>query len=98
MKTERELFEEWAKEQDLNLTIVDFSGCVNLIDKNGNQREWCYGDFDTDIAWEAWQACAQREGYKFVPVDALEILIMYGTQYANEYDIDNLNEALELTK
>ena len=26
-------------------------------------------DDDMEVAWNAWQASASREGYKFVPVD-----------------------------
>lgn len=72
MKTEREMFEAWAADQDLDITIVDFSSCVKLVDHNGKSRMFRYEEFDTDIAWKSWLASAQREGYKLVPIETLE--------------------------
>lgn len=53
---ERELFEEWHyKEYSDNL-------------------EWCeskkeYKDYIDEAMWQAWQASANRQGYKLVPVE-----------------------------
>jgi len=56
MKTERELFEEWY-ERAIGRSIV-----YKTYDKS-------YLNSKTQEAWLTWQASAQREGYKFVPVD-----------------------------
>lgn len=58
MKTERELFEEWAKERGLTRTRCEDTGV--------------YFNQKTLYAWEAWQASAQREGYKLVPFNPTE--------------------------
>ena len=57
MKTERELFEEWAYSKKWNIFRVRDMGIDRYVD-----------DF-VDGAWSGWQASASREGYKFVPVD-----------------------------
>ncbi len=43
-----------------------------------------------NTGWWAWQASTQRDGFKFVPVDDLDTLCMYGYNYGSEYDIDDL--------
>ena len=35
-------------------------------------------DDDMEVAWTAWQASAQREGYRIVPVEPSEDMIMAG--------------------
>lgn len=40
--TELDLFIDWEKNQDLNVTIVDFLGAVKLIDENGERRDFCF--------------------------------------------------------
>lgn len=56
MKTERELFEDWAKKE----TNWDLYWSENIKQ---------YMDHQTNGAWFAWVASAQREGYKLVPLD-----------------------------
>jgi hypothetical protein len=55
MKTERELFEEWASKE----TRWDLYWSENI-----NQ----YMDHQTNAAWLAWQASANRQGCKLVPI------------------------------
>lgn len=55
MKTERELFEDWAKERGLTRTRCEDTGV--------------YFNQKTLYAWEAWQASASRQGYKLVPLE-----------------------------
>ena len=57
MKTERELFEAWAYSKKWNIFRVRDMGIDRYVD-----------DF-VDGAWSGWQASANREGYKLVPVD-----------------------------
>ena len=52
MKTERELFEEWADSNSY------------YLHKN---TDGSYEKGSTAMAWEIWQASANREGYKLVP-------------------------------
>lgn len=60
---ERELFEKFAKRKKYTLIGATSDGVFHYL----NQK--------THIAWEAWQASAQREGYKLVPVDTLEVAL-----------------------
>ena len=57
MKTERELFEAWAYSKKWNIFRVRDMGIDRYVD-----------DF-VDGAWSGWQASANREGYKLVPVE-----------------------------
>lgn len=79
----REAFEDWAKDQDLDITIVDFTGSVKLIDRDGNQRQFCYEEFETDTAWKAWQS-RQAE------IDQLKSLLEKD-EYAHNLYYENLN-------
>ena len=56
MKTERELFEAWVKKEHTHI----FNGA-----EQGDNRF----KMDIDFMYMAWQASAQREGYKLVPVE-----------------------------
>ena len=56
MKTERELFEEWVKKEHTHIF-------------NGAEQEDNRFKMDIDFMYMAWQASAQREGYKLVPVE-----------------------------
>lgn len=60
MKTEREMFEAWCH--------IDDEFCTHRYTDNCQE----YSDDYTQSAWLAWQASAQREGYKLVPVETLE--------------------------
>lgn len=67
----REAFEAWAKDQDLDITIVDFTGSVKLIDRDGNQRQFCYEEFETDTAWSVWQSRqAEVDQQKLLTLDS----------------------------
>ena len=57
MKTERELFELWC--------IKDDEFCIHRYTEKCED----YSEWDTQAAWRAWQASANREGYKLVPVE-----------------------------
>ena len=75
MKTERELFEEWAYSKKWNIFRVRDMGIDRYVD-----------DF-VDGAWSGWQASASREGYKFVPVEPSEDMIMVGCMEHGGYDV-----------
>lgn len=70
MKSERDLFELWCTKDD------EF--CIHRYACSDD-----YSDDYTQCAWMAWQASANREGYKLVPVDSLKIVL-------NCIDQDNL--------
>ena len=60
---ERNAFEAWAYSNKWNIFRVRDMG----IDK--------YVDDFVDGAWHGWQASANREGYKLVPVDPTERML-----------------------
>lgn len=68
MNTEeqRKAFEEWAYSNKWNIFRVRDMG----IDK--------YVDDFVDGAWHGWLASANREGYKFVPVEPDQQMIYAG--------------------
>lgn len=59
MKTERELFEQWIKKEHAHIF-------------NGAERGDVRFKMDIDFMYMAWQASAQREGYKLVPVELVD--------------------------
>ena len=59
----RELFLKWINEK-----YSDF----NTFDITFNESENRFNHTPTEAKWEAWQASANREGYKLVPVDDLK--------------------------
>ena len=59
MKTERELFEAWVKKEHTHI----FNGA-----EQGDNRF----KMDIDFMYMAWQASAQRDGYKLVSVEPPE--------------------------
>ena len=69
MKTERELFQkEYCKVQ-------------MITDKGDTFEQLPNGDYvrcSLQLAWLMWQASAQREGYKFVPVEPTRKMEMAG--------------------
>ena len=76
MKTERELFEAWAYSKKWNIFRVRDMGIDRYVD-----------DF-VDGAWSGWQASANREGYKLVPVEPSAALVNHGHQVF----LDHFNE------
>ena len=86
MKTERELFELWC--------IKDDEFCIH------RDTEKCedYSEWDTQAAWRAWQASAQREGYKLVPVEPTERMLdsAYSSISDNLHyaDLENIYKAM----
>ena len=83
MKTERELFEEWAKERGLTRTRCEDTGV--------------YFNQKTLYAWEAWQARVP-EGYVVVPVDPTERMLdsAYSSISDNLHyaDLENIYKAM----
>ena len=74
MKTERELFEAWVKKEHTHI----FNGA-----EQGDNRF----KMDIDFMYMAWQASAQREGYRIVPVEPSEDMIMVGCMEHGGYDV-----------
>lgn len=60
MKTEREIFEEKMCHK-----------LTGLFNEVSNQ----YQELTDQLMWEAWQASANREGYKLVPVVPTEAML-----------------------
>ena len=44
-------------------------------------------DDDIEVAWTAWKASSQREGYKLVPIEPSEDMIMAGCMEHGGYDV-----------
>ena len=66
MKTERELFIDVAKKLGINTELVGTP--MGLMFKYGSTRD----------SFDIWQASAQREGYKLVPIEPTkEMLDIY---------------------
>ena len=59
LERERELFELWCTKDD-EFCIHRYAGSDD------------YSDDYTQCAWMAWQASANRQGYKLVPVEPCE--------------------------
>lgn len=66
--SEREAFEEWVKKEHPHI----YSG--SLKDNEDSVRF----KMDVDFMFSAWQASANREGYKFVPVEPTQEMIYAG--------------------
>ena len=62
LDNERKAFEDWAKEE----TCWDLYWSEN-IDQ--------YMDHQTNGAWLSWQASANRQGYKIVPVEPTQGMV-----------------------
>ena len=63
MKTERELFIDVAKKLGINTELVETP--MGLMFKDGSTRD----------SFDIWQASAQREGYKLVPVEPTKAMM-----------------------
>lgn len=82
MKTERELFEAWAKKE----TNWDLYWSENIKQ---------YMDHQTNGAWFAWIASAQREGYKLVPMETLEECLSWATCASSESWSDEQRDEID---
>lgn len=47
----------------------------------------CFEDDILNMVWEMWCASAQREGYKIVPVEPTEDMVMAGCMEHGGYDV-----------
>jgi len=47
----------------------------------------CFEDNFLNMAWQMWCASASREGYKLVPVEPTEDMIMAGCMEHGGYDV-----------
>ena len=61
MNKEREAFEDWFACNSIHDHV--YVRGERMDEKGIYHSEYAY------LAWEAWQASAQREGYKLVPVE-----------------------------
>lgn len=80
MKTEREMFEEWIENEDPFVGNDDNPDCI-----------WA-----KKYMWNAWQASAQREGYKLVPVDLIERCISH-IGIASCHPANNSEDDIQMT-
>lgn len=89
MKTERDLFQE------------KYLAKINTYAKF-NQSKYTeeYEDCKEQACWEMWQASANREGYKLVPVENISTFYQDDNEpeifCENESDFDNLGDCTEL--
>lgn len=60
------------KERELFLYEIDGHG---YIFENMRWLGNCFEDNFLNMAWELWQASANRDGYKLVPVEATEAML-----------------------
>lgn len=81
MKTERELFEEWYSST--------YHETVHTL-PNGQ-----YASLRQQHSWDAWQASAQREGYKLVPVETLEECLSWATCASSESWSDEQRDEID---
>lgn len=90
--SEREAFEEWVKKEHPHI----YSG--SLKDNEDSVRF----KMDVDFMFSAWQASANREGYKFVPVEPTQEMldkfpeVLYQDTYAGECSFLVDDETLRL--
>ena len=71
MKTERELFEEAFKKVNSGVSFW-----LNTWSDEDND----YGHLTASWGWHMWQASANREGYKLVPIDNGSSITRFSTQ------------------
>lgn len=89
MKTEREIFEELAYSKKWNIFRVRDMGLDRYVD-----------DF-VDGAWHGWQASANREGYKLVPVEpkfetmqTMHLSLLENEGETNKYKMQEIYKAM----
>ena len=77
MKTERELYQEHYKNsRDYKFYVKHEMTEKQIFDfKSGRYSVDCVND-----GWKIWQASAQRDGYKLVPVEPSAELVNHGHQ------------------
>lgn len=80
--SERELFELWC--------IKDDEFCIHRYDGSDD-----YSDDYTQCAWMGWQASANRDGYKLVPVETLEEALSWGNCASSESWNDEQREEID---
>ena len=83
MKTERNAFEEYFKTVWKGIDLIQTFGedfAFKLFDGK-------YVEGIVEEHWNTWQASIQREGYKLVPVEPSEDMIMAGCMEHGGYDV-----------
>lgn len=81
MKTERELFEEAFKKVNSGVSFW-----LNTWSDEDND----YGHLTASWGWHMWQASANRQGYKLVPVSELQKYVNSIRHYNNSGDYDRI--------
>lgn len=85
MKNERELFETWYLQHYYTRNGLKPDG--DIFKKYHDGDGWTYLYDPVFSAWVVWQASANREGFKLVPVEASELMLDEGLNC--EHEIDN---------
>ena len=85
MKNERKAFEEWFCK---NHTGLKPSELIKFRTDNGYSFK---DSIKINCMWESWQASAQRQGYKLVPVEPTERML----DAARRRQWDDLSSPLE---
>ena len=83
MKTERNAFEAYFKTVWKGIDLIQTVGedfAFKLFDGK-------YVEGIVEEHWNTWQASIQREGYKLVPVEPSEDMIMAGCMEHGGYDV-----------
>lgn len=73
MNSERELFEEWYLQHYYTRNGLNPDG--DIFKKYHDGEDWTYLYDAVFRAWTVWQASAQRQGYKLVPVEPSDVII-----------------------
>lgn len=80
MKTEREFFEEWHNKE-----------YADKLEWDSKKEE--YKDYIDEVMWQTWQASAQREGYKLVPLQPPnEVIVAIEKKVENQLEASGINQ------
>ena len=79
MKTERDLFREWYENA--------YHEIINILPSGQ------YASLRQQHSWDAWTASAQREGYKLVPLQpSNEVIIAIEKKVENQLEASGINQ------
>lgn len=69
-----------------------FEAWLKSLNENG--RTTYFLGQESTVAWEAWQASANRDGYKLVPVEpSKDVLLLMCDEVADCTDINEMHRA-----
>lgn len=94
MKTERELFEELQNKSVLKrLTFIDPLNMYLTRDEYSDDDSTIHYCLEINHGWKMWQASAQREGYKLVPLQpSNEVIVAIEKKVENQLEASGINQ------